>query len=145
MSVGVKALIFVFSLWISMQAICNWFDGQTDILRAEDVAEFATVGSIGMTTSTETTGESSSFFQWGSNVMIAINKIVFFKYSFWYTNYAGYTQTTCEAADGEWFAGTSLCGFANSWHTIWYWIFRPIGLAFLIAFVAIGVGILRGR
>lgn len=145
MSVSVKALIFVFMLWISLQAIGNWFDGQTDILTAQDVDVFAQVGSVTTVTSTETTGESSSFFQWGKNAMDNIKKIVLFDYSFWYTNYMGYTATTCTTAGGKYNSTTLVCSIPNSWHVLWYWVFRPIGLAFLIAFVAIGVGIIRGR
>jgi hypothetical protein len=145
MSVSVKALIFVLTLWITLQAIGNWFDGQTDILTAQDVSVFQDVGSVSAVTSTETTGESSNFFNWGSNTMNAINKILFFKFSFWFENFSGYTVTTCTAAGGEFNSATSVCSIPNAWHLIWYWIFRPMGLAFLIAFVAIGIGILRGR
>ncbi len=145
MSVSVKALIFVFSLWVSMTAICNWFDGRTDVLTATNADIMRKAGVVQATTSTETTGESSSFLQWGSDAIQAIQEIVFFDYSFWYTTYAGYTETTCEAASGKWDATNSLCQFPNSYYLIWFWVFRPIGLAFLIAFVAIGVGILRGR
>jgi len=145
MSVSVKALIFVLSLWVSMQAICNWFDGRADILTASNTDIMAKAGITQTTTSTETTGESSSFLQWGSDAIEAIKEIVFFDYSFWYTTYNGYTEATCESADGRWDGTNSLCQFPNSWHAVWYWIFRPIGLAFLIAFVAIGAGILHGR
>lgn len=146
MSVSVKALIFIFSLWVSMTAICNWFDGQTDILTASDVAVLASAGEVLMVESTEETGESSSFFQWGENAMEAVNKILFFKYSFWFDTYTGYTESTCIAAGGyEFDEGNSLCRFANSWAVVWFWFFRPLGIAFLIAFVSIGVGILRGR
>lgn len=145
MSVSVKALIFIFSLWISMTAICNWFDGRTDILTAGDVSVLAAAGDVVMVESTETTGESSGFFQWGEDAIKAIDKILFFDYSFWYTTYEGYTKTTCEAAGGQFDEDNSLCQFANSWKVVHYWFFRPLGIAFLIAFVSIAVGILRGR
>ena len=144
MSVSVKALIFVFSLWISMQGICNWFDGQTDILTASDVAVLSEAGSFATVAGVEPTGESSLVWQISAKVQTALNKILFFDYSFWYVTYAGYTEATCEAADGQWDSVNSLCQFPNSWKVLHYWIFRPFGLAFLIAFVAIAVGIFRG-
>jgi len=140
MTLTTKMMIGVFSMWIMLQIICNWFDGQTDMMTATDMQTIGGLSEYTATTSTEETGETSGIFQWTAEVKDSINKILFFRYSFWFENYTGYTEATCETAGGEWIDSTSMCQLPGPWSPFWYVVLRPIGWAILLAFVAIAIG-----
>lgn len=145
MSLSAKFMIGVFTLYFLGAIICGWFDGQTTIYNATNVVDMGKLGEYSSVTGVETTGETSNIFQWAGNTKDAIVKIIEFDYSFWYDSYTGYTETTCEAADGRWNSSNSLCRFPNAWEVVHSSFLRPIGWALLLAFVSIGIGMFRGR
>jgi len=110
-------------------------------------ADMSTVGQLGQYSeqvSTEEAGEASTIKQWTSNARASIDKILFFKYSFWFVATAGYTEATCEAAGYEWDSTNSICLLPGPWQPFWFVVLRPIGWAIILAIVAIGVGKLFG-
>jgi hypothetical protein len=147
MIITTKIMIGVFSFWVLATIICNWFDGQANVLTATNLAEMSSLSSVNSVTTTQsvqTTGETSSPLQWVSGAKNTILKWIEFKYSFWYDAILpGYDSASCTAAGGEW-DGTSLCYFPGPWEIVHSAFLRPIGWAIVLTFVAIGIGKLFG-
>ena len=137
-------MVGILTLWVLMQIICNWFDGQASIMTATDMTEISKMDQYVSTTGVEQTGETSNVFQWLDNVKNAIVDKIEFNYSFWYSSVsASYDATTCSAAGGAWKAsksGVYLCYIPSPWEAFHSAFLRPIGWAVLLALVALTIG-----
>ena len=152
MSLPVKFMVGFFSLVISLMTVMAWFDGETSYITTSQMTDISTMGSTGVVTGEQTTGESSTNVQWKGGMWNTIIKWLDFDFSFWYSSIeTGWTKTTCEAAGGRWDGkdptdptDVDLCGFPNQWDIVHVMLFRPIGWSIILAFIAVGIGKLFG-